>query len=403
MAFTMPNYPMLTNEQVNPFHGALQGALKNYQNTVRSAYMPKQIQADIFQKQFAPLAQIASNPVAMAMMGDQGTGVMQLIQQLLKQSGSGNQGGGSMFGGGGGSMFGGGGGVGEGGGGMPQGAPMGGGMGGMGGGNVPQGTQGGQGGQAAQGGSGEGAPPNEGGSPQSTSNVPQAGGDLASGVKSKAFAPYSQQVYPAGTLYFDPKSGQYKETTTGQMLSSDQVGMGAIQATIPMLRRLQEESKDLLKSGKFFKSLTSHIAAAGQSAGIDEKTLKKWGISPEYYNKYIQFKQDQNDAAARLREAYHYGETEGGRATASSIVGEGQFENSEAYNKRMENEIKKLRQQHEIYKKRATGGFNVSPGAGVELPAPIRENPPSGGNKPEKTKVINGVQYHKRNGHWVYA
>jgi len=101
MPIPVLQYQPGTPEQVSPYANLISNALRNYQSAVSARYAPQTTQANIFSKEFEPLARIASNPVAMAMMGDQGQGIMNAIQQLLSQNGGISSGGisGGMTGG----------------------------------------------------------------------------------------------------------------------------------------------------------------------------------------------------------------------------------------------------------------------------------------------------------------
>src|SRR6187455_2073510 len=81
MTFTFSQPRKLNPEEVNPYAGAISKALEGYGQGMKAAYMPKNMEADlykkqimnkylpqmqeaeIFGKQFNPLAAIASNPM----------------------------------------------------------------------------------------------------------------------------------------------------------------------------------------------------------------------------------------------------------------------------------------------------------------------------------------------------
>ena len=62
MAFTAFQARKLNPEEVNPFAGAVSKAMQGYGQGMKAAYMPKQIEADIFAKQIGPLATLATTP-----------------------------------------------------------------------------------------------------------------------------------------------------------------------------------------------------------------------------------------------------------------------------------------------------------------------------------------------------
>ena len=88
MPFTPAQFPLLSAQQASPFGNLIQNALSNYTNAVQARYAPKLLQSQIFGQQFAPLAQIASSPLALAMLPDQRQQMVNLISQLLQQTGS---------------------------------------------------------------------------------------------------------------------------------------------------------------------------------------------------------------------------------------------------------------------------------------------------------------------------
>lgn len=78
MQFPVQQFPILDSGQMNPFHQALQSGLQNYQNLVKTQYMPAGLQADIATKQaysqYLPMQAIEtalSNPLFMASLSDE--------------------------------------------------------------------------------------------------------------------------------------------------------------------------------------------------------------------------------------------------------------------------------------------------------------------------------------------
>jgi hypothetical protein len=62
MAFTAFQARKLNPEEVNPFSNVLSKALQGYGQGMKAAYMPQQIEADIFAKKIGPLATLATTP-----------------------------------------------------------------------------------------------------------------------------------------------------------------------------------------------------------------------------------------------------------------------------------------------------------------------------------------------------
>lgn len=63
MAFTFVQPRQLRPEQVNPMANLITKALQGYGQGVRAAYLPKELEADIFAKQLTPLATLATSPM----------------------------------------------------------------------------------------------------------------------------------------------------------------------------------------------------------------------------------------------------------------------------------------------------------------------------------------------------
>ena len=387
MAFTMPSFPILTPEQSSPFAQAMQSALKNYSDINKAKYQSRGLEADIFSKQFAPLAQIASNPVAMSMMGDQGAGVMKAIQQLLQQQSGGQGGQGGLLK----HLFGGG---------QAQGQAQGAGGGDLsggqaGGGAEPQavptpGVQPGQNfGAANQASDSEVAA--QANAPQqdlnnyddnhptdATSNLPSAGGTPASGFIAKTFAPSQEASHAPGVTYaYKDKDGhiKYKSAASAAGISQAQLGMGSIQVALPLINKLQAEAKELMKPGRSLEYFKSIIAANLQDkVHVSDAQLKQLGISRDYYDKYEQFQKDQHNVAQRLKVAHNFGENVQGEEQAASIIAPSNFQSFKGYNKQLEDEKTNLANANETYQRQITGGFNVTPGSAPEVP--------KGGNLP---------------------
>lgn len=93
MQLPVEQFPVLSAGQMNPFHQALQTGLENYQNNMKTAYMPYALQADIASKQAYAnnysrqiAAQALSSPAAATMSNDQIGNLLKMVQ------GGGNQG-----------------------------------------------------------------------------------------------------------------------------------------------------------------------------------------------------------------------------------------------------------------------------------------------------------------------
>lgn len=368
MPFTFNNYRPSTPEQQNPFNAAISQAFKSYGQGVQARYAPQAAEADIFSKKFLPLAQIASNPTAMAMMGDSGRGVMQMISQLLQQ-GHGTQNGG-LFGGGAAQY-----------GGEPPISNT-----SLGGGNSINFSRG-QNNQTPPNYNNE-TPPynynngyaqtNDNNQPKQGANTRQdqdspvtpTGKNLGEKLVQGSTSSGNKQLYPDGTTYVDEK-GNIRTTSGSAMLNSDQVTQGAAQSVLPLMEKLDQEGSELLGKGKWIKKLLSLSAAGFKATGFDPDNLPQFikdiGVTPDYYRKYVQFEQDQDDASAKIGQVYNYGDTETGRDKAKQKVSPTIFEDSKSYNNRIKTEIKKIKYQNELAKQHTRIGFNASR-EGVDTP-----------------------------------
>jgi hypothetical protein len=377
MPLQFPNIDIspISFDQANPFLTGVGRAGTIAGQYMRNAYLPQTLQSEIFGREFSPLAQIASNPTAMAMMQDQGAGIMKLISQLLQQQGVSATGTPGILGGGGSQTT----------------------MGGGGNGITPRPTNSGGGGiyggtstdmsNAPSGGGNTGV--NTGGTtdvntptmntqPQSTSNLP-SGQNVAQQLVAHGLAPAHTQLYPAGTPYID-KDGTIHTTESATLLSSDQVGEAAAQSISPLMNEIEKEGDNLLddKVTRYNKSKIAAVARALGGGGLIPDKAKQKGFDPQYYDDYNQFLTNVKDASTKLNPIYSYGDTLSGHAQALSQLMPYDWEDAKSYHNRIENEKRKIAYQNELYKVRRTGGTIETPGSGISIPY----NPfPDTGNK----------------------
>ncbi len=62
-SFTFHHYPILTPEQQSPMNALISRAMENFGKGTKLAYLPKQLEADIFAKKIGPLATLATTPM----------------------------------------------------------------------------------------------------------------------------------------------------------------------------------------------------------------------------------------------------------------------------------------------------------------------------------------------------
>ncbi len=95
MQLPVQQFPILSPGQMNPFHQALQSGMENYQNNMKTAYMPYAMQAEIGAKQAYAnnygrqmAAQVLSTPGAIASMGNE---QVQALLNMMNTSTAGSQ------------------------------------------------------------------------------------------------------------------------------------------------------------------------------------------------------------------------------------------------------------------------------------------------------------------------
>lgn len=181
MVFSFTQARELKPEQVNPFSNLISKAIQGYGQGVQAAYMPRQLEADIFHKTISPLAMLASSPFFSALNPAQQQQIGAYISQMLSNS------------------------------------PAGGGMGGHGGISGLFGGQSQQGGQPEQGGEAT----NDYYHDQQLQEGGNEGG-LVPGKPSEHFTqPFGESGYKPGTVHRD-KSGNIISTPTGTQVERSQ-------------------------------------------------------------------------------------------------------------------------------------------------------------------------------------
>lgn len=287
MPFTALDYPILTPEQTNPMAGVISGLMRGAKEAPQmtkslyeAKYAPQTIQADIFGKEFAPLAAIASSPLAQAMLPEQKDQMLQMIAQLLKQN--------SNFGG--------------------------------------------QPGQAGfQSSSGQGGSYNpivnnsvstalRGGASSNTStdpSTPQNGTSTGTQLAARTVAPGSEQLHPAGTVFFDPTTGKEYSQASAGLIETSQKGLTAIRTALPQLQDIAKKSKEFLNPGSDLSTGASQIAGwlskhdpsalfgMGEGGkGYVRQAEKAAGIDPEKISRHTDWQNQMDSTAERLIQAY---------------------------------------------------------------------------------------------------
>jgi hypothetical protein len=325
MPFTALDYPILTPEQTSPMAGVISGLLKGaqqapamYKSAQEAKYAPQTIQADIFGKEFAPLAAIASSPLAQAMLPEQKDQMLQMIAQLLKQN--------SNFGGQTGQM-----------------------------GSQSSSSQGGSynpivNGAVSNAMAGNGQQQTNG---STNPSLPQNGGSTGSGLAAHTIAPATEQIHPASTVFFDPTTGkQYTQPSSG-LIETSQKGLTAIRTALPQLQDIAKKSKEFLSPGSNLSTGASQVG--GWLSKVDPTALlgmgeggkglvrgaeKSAGIDPEKISRYTDWQNQMDSTAERLIAAYPtLGMSDQTTNLIRSAVHPNPGETTEGFEKRMYSQI----------------------------------------------------------------
>lgn len=387
MTFQPMAVPLLNAQQSSPYAGLIQNMLSNYQNAVQARYAPQQQQADIFSKQFAPLAQIASSPLAQAMLPDQKNQMAALISQLLQQSGAGMTGGaGGVTGGtniGAGSL----------GGNVSAGTPNVGNVG------VNQGaTSPGTGSSSVGGGTQSGYNP----------NLPSAG-NLGGNVGQKVTSQYNEQLHEPGKSYTDQYGHQYVASSS-DVVSAGQRKDSALDALKEMLPNLVQDSQEFSVPGSFVR--TSRSAAGNTATQLGFPKLGNF-IGPDQaaVGHYNHFTGDQLQAIDYLNSIMPHSQSEG---TFQQFVDAFKFhpltDVGNSYADRITKTFADLEKQQRPIARKMMGGEggysldNTPSNAPSNAPSNVQNTPSTLQNESiapaEKTVMLNGKLHKKINGKW---
>lgn len=196
---------------------------------------------------------------------------------------------------------------------------------------------------------------------QSSPNLPQ-GNDVGAGVGAKATAPYQEQIHAPSTLYVDRQGNPTYSPATGTV-SQYQTALDSISRVLPVLDRLQDESKEFLQPGGRAKLAKAEAASTALGFNIiTPEIAAKFGIDPETVARYNKFVGDQNQAKESLKNSFVYPNTEGSLAQIGSMVTPGYLnEDYNGYSKRI-GELKDQLNNETIPKLKSSLrlGYNVS-------------------------------------------
>ncbi len=316
MVFSFSQARELKPEQVNPFANLISKAVQGYGQGVQAAYMPRKMEADIFNKTISPLAMLASSPFFSALNPAQQQQIGAYISQMLSNS------------------------------------PAGGGMGGHGGisglfGGQQQGQQSGQ--------------PQEGGQEPSGNYSPeqgdQGGDGLVPGKPSEHFTqPFGETGYTPGKVHRD-KSGNIISAPTGSQIERNQGILSGSSKVGKLYNEYQKLAVELADAGEIRRDISALAGGVGKLpfGGIGKKIEKALG-GRQLAEKSAQLEDLEAKMRPALKEA---GLTDG---EIDNILHFRGGESGEALAKRFEktrNYINGLTSQSQNI---LGGGFNVSSG-----------------------------------------
>lgn len=341
--FPSSQFQPISFQQANPLLSGIQTGQDISKQFTQNAFLPKLLQSTIFSQQFAPLAQIASNPLAMAMMGDKGAGIMNMISQLLGQTGSAGNNGGLLS-----KLFGG-----------NQNT------------QVPSGGTGGPFGSSAPGAntpnptmsnaevtqlSNQRANTMGNGNPL----LPAAGQGIQAGAVAKALGPTQSQTQAPGTLYSTPTGDNTYSTPTGGQVDQAQKTMTAYQNLKQLVPQLLEQSKQFEN-----KSLDINKSKAAQ-------TLKSYHLGkisdlfsndPELAGNWNNFNQNVNRAGIVLKGIYpSSGAQESYNQHMAMLAFDPSIDTQKTYKERLQQLLNDSSVAYKNAQKQAgqKGGYNLS-------------------------------------------
>lgn len=377
----MPFQPMnfaAIPPQGNPLAKQLLPAI---QQGMQTAYTPRMLEADIFSKQFSPLAQIASSPLTLAMLPNQKTQMADLISKLLDQNRGvmtqgGNQGGLGLFSN------------------LANAIGLGGSP--ASGASTPYGSTGEPTGQY----SGSNAP----------NMLPQRGGGLQGGAYARATGEYSQTPYKPGTVTENPNTGQLFSTAAEPIVAKTQQNQAAITRLTPILNDLAKGAEPFLSKGSTLKLLGSQAAGELYKAGLPKSITDIFG-TPELAEKHAKFLTDQSKSIESLMTIYNLPADMESARRVEQIVTPQPGETSQGYKARMQSELSTLSAFYNQNQQIMSGGFELNgqqpsfnQGVNQAVTNNLQGNQPSAGAKllakdiqiPEFASQKEAIEWYKR-------
>lgn len=435
MQLPVEQFPILTPGQMNPFHQALQTGLENYQQNMKTAYMPYALQADIASKQAYSqnlqrqiAAQALTSPAAASMTTDQITNLLNMVQgggnqrQIVGLPGQSNGPGGGFFdwlksfGSGGQSTS------------APAPAPQAAPQAPVDNSQAPQTTSSGTGANSGYEFNSDGT--NKVATPQEvddTANRPIVG-DTTDNYADQAASvtpPPTQPMTPAqvadnlrrraqlqqtgnvmtgkgkgvgaGTTYGDPDTGNTYSSLTPSNVGPTQASILATQRVAPYIKNLSDNYRNSF-------GLVHNIQAGLEAAG---SFITGGRINTPHLSSYQQTTSDRKAASEGLIRDFALNATGGNREALEDMLDNIPGESPDNYQQRLQWLYHTFESRDKAGRNALLKGIRLNPAA-VATPAgrnqldattqSVKSSPAT--TKPEITKNIGGTTFHKINGKW---
>lgn len=380
MPISFNNYQPGTPEQVSPYANLISNALRNYQSAVGARYAPQKTQADIFSKEFAPLAQIASSPLALAMLPEQRKQMADLISHLLQQTGSqGGAGGGlaALFGG---SQQG-----------QDQGSMQG------------QGSQ--QGSDMTNQAGGGNSMPQVGNSGSSAPGLPST--NFQQGAEEKVTAPYAEQLHPPGTTF--NAGGEALTTPTGNITTQSQTTLDSIANLKDFVPDYLKQAKEFTTpNGSLFNRIKSGAAAVSERIGAD-KIGKLISKDPGLEGRWHNLEQEKSRLGVVAQHVFPSTNSKEGYEAHMKMLELRPTDNYDSFSKRISQFMADLNTAEKNAKRAMNPGtsYNVNPkskniyGPTEAVSSELKNPTGTFRDGIEKVKNIGGTTFHKIKGKWM--
>lgn len=375
MPISFTNYQPGTPEQVSPYANLVSNAMKNYQSAVASRYAPQTTQADIFNKEFAPLAQIASSPLALAMLPEQRQQMAQLISQLLQQTGgSGGSSNGIA------SFFRGGQNQGQGGV-IPSNNAN----------NISQGEN--------------GTASIAGGTSSQTPGLPST--NFQQGAAQKVTAPYSEQLHPAGTTY--NAGNEPLVTPAGNVVGGSQETLNSIANLKDFVPNYAEQAREFTTpQGSLFNRIKSGASAVAGRIGANtlSKALSK---DPDLEGRWNNLVQEKNRLGVIAQHVFPTTTSKEGYEKHMEMLELRPTDTYKSFSKRINQFMSDLDTAEQNAKRAMNAGksYNLNPeskniyGPSNAVSNEMKNHQSALKGGVERIKNIGGTTFHKINGQWV--